>query len=475
MRRPPRSMRAVVPHRGGDAHAGEDRAGARCDRPGPTRRAPAAARRRADRVRQAGQGDQPRPPRRREERAAVHPRRRRRRHRRSRLGAHRVPQGRRACRPHRRRAGGGSSPARPSRRRLRRDRVLVELWDHGDPLDSARNDALAELAAKRAVGCVATANVHYATPAQRRLATALAAVRARRSLAELDPWLPAAAGAHPRRLGAAAALLPLSGNRRVGRRDRPGGGVRPRPRRPVAATVPVPGRVERDGPPPPRRRALRSRPLRRTPAPRRHDVVAGGRGRRSTASSTSSSSSASPATSSSCGTSSSSAAAPISTAKGAARQPTRRSATPSASPPPTPCRSACCSSASCRPARRPARHRHRHRERSPRGGHPVRLRQARPPPHRPGGQRHHVRACSAIRDMAKALGYAPGQQDAWAKRIDGWGTVATTPPSSRPISTEKTVQNRNRIPVEWDSGAGARARRPGRGRPRHLGIHSGGW
>ena len=28
-----------------------------------------------------------------------------------------------------------------------RDRVLVELWDHGDPLDSARNDALAELAA----------------------------------------------------------------------------------------------------------------------------------------------------------------------------------------------------------------------------------------------------------------------------------------------------------------------------------------
>ena len=79
-----------------------------------------------------------------------------------------------------------------------RDRVLVELWDHGDPLDSARNDALAELAVKRNVGCVATTNAHYATPAQRRLATALAAVRARRSLAELDPWLPAAAGAHLR-------------------------------------------------------------------------------------------------------------------------------------------------------------------------------------------------------------------------------------------------------------------------------------
>jgi error-prone DNA polymerase len=79
-----------------------------------------------------------------------------------------------------------------------RDRVLVELWDHGDPLDSARNDALAEVAARVGVECVATNNVHYATPAERNLATALAAVRARRSLDELDPWLPAAAGAHLR-------------------------------------------------------------------------------------------------------------------------------------------------------------------------------------------------------------------------------------------------------------------------------------
>ena len=79
-----------------------------------------------------------------------------------------------------------------------RDRVVVELWDHGDPLDSARNDALAELAARFQLACVATNNVHYAVPAQRRLATAVAAVRARRSLDELDPWLPAAAGAHLR-------------------------------------------------------------------------------------------------------------------------------------------------------------------------------------------------------------------------------------------------------------------------------------
>ena len=79
-----------------------------------------------------------------------------------------------------------------------RDRVVVELWDHGDPLDSARNDALAELAARHDLACVATNNVHYAVPAQRRLATAIAAVRARRSLDELDPWLPAASGAHLR-------------------------------------------------------------------------------------------------------------------------------------------------------------------------------------------------------------------------------------------------------------------------------------
>ena len=48
-----------------------------------------------------------------------------------------------------------------------RDQVAVELWDHGDPLDSARNDALAELAVRAGVEVVATNNVHYATPARR--------------------------------------------------------------------------------------------------------------------------------------------------------------------------------------------------------------------------------------------------------------------------------------------------------------------
>ncbi|MDQ1394910.1 MAG: error-prone polymerase, partial [Acidimicrobiaceae bacterium] len=79
-----------------------------------------------------------------------------------------------------------------------RANVAVELWDHGDPLDSVRNDALADLAVRNAIDLVATNNVHYNVPARRRLATALAAVRARRSLDEIDGWLPAAASAHLR-------------------------------------------------------------------------------------------------------------------------------------------------------------------------------------------------------------------------------------------------------------------------------------
>jgi error-prone DNA polymerase len=76
--------------------------------------------------------------------------------------------------------------------------VVVELLDHGDPLDSARNDALAALATAHALPVVATGNVHYATPDRFPVATALAAVRARRSLDEIDGWLPAADTAHLR-------------------------------------------------------------------------------------------------------------------------------------------------------------------------------------------------------------------------------------------------------------------------------------
>lgn len=70
------------------------------------------------------------------------------------------------------------------------DHVDVELWDHGLPLDATRNDALARLAVERGLDIVATNNVHYATADRFPLATALAAIRARRPLAELEGWLP---------------------------------------------------------------------------------------------------------------------------------------------------------------------------------------------------------------------------------------------------------------------------------------------
>ncbi|HEX3948147.1 MAG TPA: error-prone DNA polymerase [Acidimicrobiales bacterium] len=76
-----------------------------------------------------------------------------------------------------------------------RDRLAVELWDHGDPVDSTRNDALALLAAQAGVDLVATNNVHYARPADFPLATTVAAVRAGRPLDQLAGWLPASASA----------------------------------------------------------------------------------------------------------------------------------------------------------------------------------------------------------------------------------------------------------------------------------------
>ncbi|MEV1129613.1 error-prone DNA polymerase [Agromyces sp. NPDC049794] len=79
-----------------------------------------------------------------------------------------------------------------------RDHVVVELFDHGHPLDQDANDALAELAARARLPLLATNAVHYATPGEHRLASALAAVRARRSLDELDGWLPASDGLHLR-------------------------------------------------------------------------------------------------------------------------------------------------------------------------------------------------------------------------------------------------------------------------------------
>ncbi|GAA1939557.1 error-prone DNA polymerase [Microbacterium aoyamense] len=79
-----------------------------------------------------------------------------------------------------------------------RDAVHVELIDHGNPLDTRHNDVLAGLAAERRLPLIATNNVHYAVPQRQLLAAAVAAVRANRGLDELDGWLPAHAGAHLR-------------------------------------------------------------------------------------------------------------------------------------------------------------------------------------------------------------------------------------------------------------------------------------
>jgi len=72
--------------------------------------------------------------------------------------------------------------------------VAVELTDQGLPDDTERNAALAELAARadrgRGLPTVATTGAHYATPDRARLAAALAAVRARRSLDDAEGWLP---------------------------------------------------------------------------------------------------------------------------------------------------------------------------------------------------------------------------------------------------------------------------------------------
>ena len=78
------------------------------------------------------------------------------------------------------------------------DNVYVELWDHGDPLDGHRNDALAELGVRRGVRPVCANAVRYATPGGRRLADALAAAGDRRSLDDHDGWLGAWGGAHVR-------------------------------------------------------------------------------------------------------------------------------------------------------------------------------------------------------------------------------------------------------------------------------------
>jgi error-prone DNA polymerase len=79
-----------------------------------------------------------------------------------------------------------------------RQNVAIELTSHDQPADDERNDALYELGCGTGTAVIATGNVHYASPRGARLAQALAAVRARRSLDEMDGWLAASGAAYLR-------------------------------------------------------------------------------------------------------------------------------------------------------------------------------------------------------------------------------------------------------------------------------------
>jgi error-prone DNA polymerase len=77
-------------------------------------------------------------------------------------------------------------------------RVSVELTRHGHPLDDERNAALAGIAPRFGVGVVATTGAHFAHPSRGRLAMAMGAIRARESLDSAAGWLAPLGGEHLR-------------------------------------------------------------------------------------------------------------------------------------------------------------------------------------------------------------------------------------------------------------------------------------
>ena len=165
--------------------------------------------------------------------------------------------------------------------RFGRDNVAVELSYGALPTDTEVNDALAGLAADAGLPTVASTAAHYAAPERFPLATALAAVRARRSLDEADGWLPPAGTAH---LRSGAEMAARFDTRHPGRGGAGGGArrrvrVRARSRRPGAAPVRDPAGPHRDdlaarAHPPRRPGALRQ--LRRVPRGRRHGRAGAG-------------------------------------------------------------------------------------------------------------------------------------------------------------------------------------------------------
>jgi error-prone DNA polymerase len=68
------------------------------------------------------------------------------------------------------------------------------------------------------------------------------------------------------------------------------------------------------------------------------------------------------------------------------------------------------------------------------------------------------RARSSVRDMARALGYATGQQDAWSKQVDRWSPVSGTQAQTDHEIPDAVLELAQQVEHF----------------PRHLGIHSGG-
>ena len=77
-------------------------------------------------------------------------------------------------------------------------RVSIELTHHGQPLDDERNAELAALAPRFGVSVVASTGAHFAHPSRRRLAMAMGAIRARQSLDSAVGWLAPLGGSHLR-------------------------------------------------------------------------------------------------------------------------------------------------------------------------------------------------------------------------------------------------------------------------------------
>ncbi|QHD85352.1 error-prone DNA polymerase [Gordonia sp. JH63] len=86
--------------------------------------------------------------------------------------------------------------------------VVVELTAQGMADDDERNAVLAGLAAGAGVPTVATTGAHFAAPRRRRLAMAMAAVRARTDIDTISGWMPGVAGSHLRSGDEMARLLP---------------------------------------------------------------------------------------------------------------------------------------------------------------------------------------------------------------------------------------------------------------------------